>query len=57
MTTQSFSDAPIPDAERKTREDAEPPVAGAFLRPEEADRNACTCWATSRNGCPVHYVR
>lgn len=25
--------------------------------PAEADPDACTCWATSRNGCPQHYVR
>jgi hypothetical protein len=23
--------------------------------PEPADPNACSCWATSPNGCPVHH--
>jgi hypothetical protein len=25
--------------------------------PEAAPMDACSCWATSRNGCPVHYIR
>jgi hypothetical protein len=40
-----------------SRPDNDPPIAGAFLRPDEAGPNDCTCWATSRNGCPKHYVR
>lgn len=29
----------------------------AAATPEEVGPTDCTCWATSRNGCPVHYVR
>lgn len=37
---------------------AEPPAAEPPADvPEPADPDACSCWATSPNGCPVHYIR
>lgn len=41
-----------------TCESAEAQYAAAGQRAAaEVGPNDCTCWATSRNGCPVHYVR